>query len=185
MLNRIIETTDEIKERLIKFRRDIHQNPELSGKEEKTAAFVAAILEDNEIEVQKNVGGHGVVGTLKGAGEGPTVALRADMDALPIEDEKDVDYASKSPGIMHACGHDAHTAILLGAAIVLGKLREEIKGEVIFFFQPAEESIRGAENMIRDGVLDKAVQDTLPRNPNNTHSLLVGRKLAMAYQFGL
>jgi len=156
MLNRIIETTDEIKERLIKFRRDIHQNPELSGKEEKTAAFVAAILEDNEIEVQKNVGGHGVVGILKGAGDGPTVALRADMDALPIEDEKDVDYASKSPGIMHACGHDAHTAILLGAAIVLGKLREELKGEVIFFFQPAEESIRGAENMIKDGVLDKA-----------------------------
>ncbi|MBE9535704.1 MAG: amidohydrolase [Proteobacteria bacterium] len=154
MLKRIIKATDEIKDRLIKFRREVHQNPELSGQEEKIAAFVATILEDNDIELQKNVGGHGVVGRLKGFAEGPIVALRADMDALPIEDTKKVDYASKSKGIMHACGHDAHTAILLGVAIVLGKLRNEFKGEVIFIFQPAEESIQGAERMIKDGVLD-------------------------------
>ena len=155
MLNKIIKATDEIECRLIKFRRDLHQNPELSGQEEKTAAFVAAILEDNEIEVQKNVGGHGLVARLKGSGDGPTVALRADMDALPIQDGKKAEYASTVAGVMHACGHDAHTAILLGTAIVLGRLRQSLKGEVLFFFQPAEESIRGAERMIADGALDR------------------------------
>lgn len=155
MLDKIINTTNEIEARLIKFRRDIHQHPELSGQEEKTAAFVATILEDNDIEVQKNVGGHGVVGRLKATGDGPTVALRADMDALPIQDTKKTEYASSVPGVMHACGHDAHTAILLGTAIVLGKLRQSLKGEVLFFFQPAEESIRGAERMIAEGALDR------------------------------
>lgn len=155
LLQDIIDEVESIRERVIKFRREMHRNPELSGEEKNTSTFVAGVLEDNDIETRRCVGGYGVVGLLKGGGPGPTIAMRADMDALPITDTKDCDYASTVPGVMHACGHDVHTSVLMGAAVVLGKMRDRLKGNVKFIFQPSEErSVTGAKVMIEDGALD-------------------------------
>lgn len=154
MLDKIVTKSEEIRDRLITFRREIHRNPEVSGEEKNSSSFVAGVLEANDIEVRRNVGGYGLVAVLNGGSEGPLIALRADMDALPIDEQTGAEYASLSPGVMHACGHDAHTAILMGAAIVLADMRESLKGGVMFLFQPAEESISGAKSMIADGALD-------------------------------
>ena len=165
-MKEICAKADEIKERVVKFRREMHRNPELSGKEEKTAAFVAGMLDTSDIEVRRGVGGFGVVGLLKGTARGnvksggkrQTIALRADMDALPLQDKKKVEYASCVPGVMHACGHDVHTAVLMGTAIVLSGLRDRLRGNVKFIFQPSEEMpFGGAEFMIKDGVLKDPV----------------------------
>lgn len=132
-----------------------HMDPELSFREERTPARVAEILRACGIEVRTGVGGRGVVGTLTGGRPGKTVALRADMDALPIQDEKTCEYRSRVPGVMHACGHDGHMAVLLGVAKLLAGMREEISGRVRFLFQHAEEVIPGgARAMIEDGALD-------------------------------
>lgn len=154
MLDKIIERADGIAEDVIKFRRQIHKNPETGGREKKTSSFVAGVLETNDIVVQREVGGFGVTGLLKGRDEGPVIALRADMDALPIQDKKESEYASSIPGVMHACGHDVHTAILMGTAVVLGSLRYRLNGSVKFIFQPSEENSKGAEAMIKSGVLE-------------------------------
>lgn len=137
------------------WRRYLHMHPELSYQESKTSAFAAQLLRSWGLEVRTGVGGHGVVARLKGTGRGPTVALRADMDALPIQDEKSCDYASTVPGVMHACGHDAHTATLLGTAKVFAESEDRLPGDVVFLFQPAEEtSPGGALHMIEDGALE-------------------------------
>ncbi|MCP3676490.1 MAG: amidohydrolase [Deltaproteobacteria bacterium] len=152
---RICELAEEIKDTLIKYRRKIHNRPELSGCEEETATYVAAILEASGIDVRRNVGGHGVVGLIKGKGGGKTIAIRADMDALPLQDAKETDYASEVEGVMHSCGHDVHTAILLGVATVLSRLKGEFDGSVKLIFQPSEEeAVGGADAMIEDGALD-------------------------------
>ncbi len=154
MLDKIDEKVKEVSKRIRRFRQEIHRNPELSGLEEKTSAFVAGVLEDNDIEVERNVGGYGVVGLLEGAKRGKTIAFRADMDALPIQETGTAKYASCVPGVMHACGHDVHTAILMGTAVVLAALRDELNGNVKFIFQPSEErGSAGAKTMIRDGAL--------------------------------
>lgn len=152
MLDKIVSKSEEIRDRLITFRREIHKNPEVSGDEKNSSSFVAGVLEANDIQVKSNVGGYGLVAVLNGDSEGPIIALRADMDALPIDEQTGAEYASMSPGVMHACGHDVHTAILMGAAIVLADMRESLKGKVMFLFQPAEESISGAKAMIADGL---------------------------------
>ena len=158
---------------VIDLRHTIHQNPELGNMEVKTAALVADRLKALGIEVRTQVGKTGVVGVLKGGLPGPVVALRADMDALPVKEMNDLPYASKATGIrlgktvpvMHACGHDTHTAMLLGAARVLAEHRDQVAGTVVFLFQPAEEgaadvddsqtdTLIGAQAMIRDGALD-------------------------------
>ncbi len=140
---------------MVAWRRHLHQNPELSYQEERTSAYVADHLEALGLEVKRHVGGHGVVGELRGGGRGPVIALRADMDALPIQDEKSCEYASVVPGVMHACGHDGHVAALLGTARYLASRRAELHGTVRFIFQPAEElSPGGAQPMIAEGVLD-------------------------------
>lgn len=158
MLSDITEVVDSIRERMISFRREIHKNPELSGEEAATATFVAGVLEASDIEVVRNVGGHGVVGLLRGAGaagDGPTIALRADMDALPLQEQSGAEYASCKAGVMHACGHDVHTAVLLGTAIALGALKGRLNGNIKFIFQPSEErSITGAKMMIEEGALE-------------------------------
>lgn len=151
---------DEIIERVtpdaIATRHFLHANPELSHKEEKTSALVADKLRALDMDdVQTGVGGFGVVATLHGtAGEGPGFAIRADMDALPIQEEADRAYQSCVPGVMHACGHDGHTATLLGTAQVLSQMRENLRGSVKFLFQPAEETVGGAVNMVADGALN-------------------------------
>jgi amidohydrolase/hippurate hydrolase len=141
---------------VVALRHDIHAHPELSGSEERTARVVAEALSRAGIAHQTNVGGtHGVVAVIKGgAGSGRTFALRGDMDALPIVEENEVAYRSTVPGAMHACGHDGHTANLLGAALVLNELRAELHGRVKLIFQPAEETVRGADALVAAGVVD-------------------------------
>ncbi|TXK85712.1 M20 family metallopeptidase [Paenibacillus sp. N3.4] len=140
---------------MVGWRRYLHQNPELSFHEYRTAEFIAAHLQDWQIEVRKGVGGNGIVGVLRGNVDGPTVALRADMDALPIQDEKNCSYSSKINGVMHACGHDAHTSTLLGIAKVASQNRDQIKGNLVFLFQHAEEiTPGGADAMIQDRALE-------------------------------
>lgn len=145
----------EILEEIRTIRRDLHRHPETGGSEFRTAGVVADYLKSLGLPVQVGVGGTGVVAILEGAEAGPAVALRADMDALPLADGKRVPYASNHSGITHACGHDAHMAMLLGAARLLGSVRDQLKGSVRFLFQPAEERPPGgALGMIRDGALD-------------------------------
>jgi amidohydrolase len=151
--------------KVITWRRDIHQHPELSFQEVRTARVVAAHLRSLGLEVRTGVGGHGVVGVLRGARPGPVVALRADMDALPVTEETDLPFRSRvrtqvngqDVGVMHACGHDTHVAMLMGAAEVLAAVRAQLPGTVKFIFQPAEEAsgtgAGGAAAMIRDGAL--------------------------------
>ncbi len=155
----ILKEAETVKEKVRKVRREIHSCPELSGEEKNTSALVASALEGLGLEVRKNVGGHGVIGVVRGeAGEGRTIALRADMDALPIQDSKKVDYASGVPGVMHACGHDVHTSVLLGTAMVLASIKDRLKGSVKFIFQPSEEkSVTGAKKMIEEGALKEPV----------------------------
>ena len=142
-------------EEVVSWRRYMHQNPELSFQESETASYIADKLQSFGLEVKTNIGGHGLIGILKGEQPGKTLALRADFDALPIQDEKDVPYKSKKPGIMHACGHDGHTSALLGTAQTLAKFKSKIKGTIIFLFQPAEETPPGgAKFMVEEGVLD-------------------------------
>ena len=147
---------DKYLEQVIAWRRDIHAHPELSQHEERTSALVAGVLESLGLEVTRNVGGFGVVGLLRGKGEGKTIALRADMDALPLTEATGLPFASQTPGVMHACGHDTHTAMLLGVACALREMRDELSGSVKFIFQPAEElnPTGGAPGMITDGVLE-------------------------------
>ncbi|HEY2853361.1 MAG TPA: amidohydrolase [Gemmatimonadaceae bacterium] len=152
----------QVNDSVVAWRRDIHQHPELSGQETRTAALVAAHLRRFGIETRTGIGGTGVVGVLKGGRPGPVVALRADMDALPVTEDVDVPFRShvrtqyngQEVGVMHACGHDNHVAMLLGAAEVLSGMRERLPGTVVFLFQPAEESLGGAAGMIRDGALE-------------------------------
>ncbi|MDR6551496.1 amidohydrolase [Paenibacillus qinlingensis] len=154
-MNQFQEDLQAIYEEMVGWRRYLHRNPELSYHEYQTAEFVTKHLLSWDIEVRTSVGGNGVVGLLRGGGEGPTVALRADMDALPIQDEKKCDYTSTKNGIMHACGHDAHTSTLLGIAKVASLHRAELKGNLVFLFQHAEEiSPGGADSMIKAGALD-------------------------------
>ena len=144
----------KIKDTIIGNRRDIHKHPELSFQEYRTSELVAKQLDSFGLEVECNIGKTGVVGTLQGDLPGKTIAFRADMDALPIQETSDVSYKSVNDGVMHACGHDAHTAMLLGAAEVLSQYKNKIHGIIKFIFQPAEEGYGGAQFMIDDGAID-------------------------------
>jgi len=145
----------EFEDEIIRIRRRVHAYPELSYKEFETARLVAAKLRSLRISVRTGVGGTGVVGLLKGARPGNVVGLRADMDALPVTENVDVPFRSKRPGVMHACGHDTHVAMLLGAAMLLAKHRDALSGQVKFLFQPAEEvgGRGGAKPMIEAGAM--------------------------------
>lgn len=152
----MLKEAREIQDQLTKWRRAIHQQPEQGFEVYRTAELVAMTLTELGIKVQRGVGKTGVVGYL-GGGDGPVIAVRADMDALPIQEENEVEYASQIPGYMHACGHDAHTAMLLGAATLLS--RQSLPGQVRFLFQPSEEmndeeGISGAPRMIDDGAME-------------------------------
>lgn len=155
----ISKEAESMRERLVTQRRDFHMHPELSNREERTSRVVAERLRALGLEVRTNVARHGVVALLKGAKPGPVVAVRADMDALPIQETIDVPYKSQNAGVKHACGHDVHTTVGLGVAEVLSKMRDQISGSVKFLFQPAEEGPPageegGAPLMIKEGALD-------------------------------
>jgi amidohydrolase len=154
MLSRIKDIASNLAPRLIEIRRHIHSNPELSGQEYKTAAYVAGVLSSCGLHVQELVGKTGVVADMAGAGEDSRIlAIRTDMDALPIQERSGLDFSSQQPGIMHACGHDVHTTVGLGTAMVLSQLGEALPGTIRFLFQPAEETAQGASWMIRDGAM--------------------------------
>ena len=150
----LLDLAWEIGPQVVADRRYLHENPELGMAEINTSRFVAARLRELGIETQTGIATTGVLGTLRGAQPGKTILLRADMDALPIDELNDVPYKSQNPGLMHACGHDAHTAMLLGAARLLSERRNELHGTVKFVFQPAEENVGGAEPMIAAGVME-------------------------------
>ena len=182
ILNAFGQTNDEkinklsnnVEAKVIEWRRHIHENPELSNREFKTAKYIAKHLRSLGIEVQEGVAKTGVVGLLKGDLPGKVVALRADMDALPVTERNNLpfkslvisEYNGKKTGVMHACGHDTHVAILMGAAEVLSKMKSEIKGTVKFIFQPAEEGAPkgeegGAELMVKENVLKNPDVDAI------------------------
>jgi amidohydrolase len=172
--NNLENQLKEVEQKVIDWRRDIHQNPELGNREFRTAALVAKHLQSLGIEVQTKVGITGVVGVLKGGQPGPVVALRADMDALPVLERTPVSFASKATtvydgketAVMHACGHDSHVAILMGVAEILSGMQKELKGTVKFIFQPAEEGAPkgeegGAELMVKEGALNNPKVDVI------------------------
>jgi len=165
---------DKIEQKVIAWRHDIHQNPELGNRETRTAALVAKHLKSLGMDVTTNIAVTGVVGILKGDKPGPVIGLRADMDALPVTERNDLPFASKvkttyngqETGVMHACGHDAHVAILMGVAEILSGMKKELKGTVKFIFQPAEEGAPkgeegGAELMVKEGVLENPKVDVI------------------------
>jgi amidohydrolase len=143
-----------LKDQLIAWRRDFHRHPELGFQEFRTSGIVAKYLSSLGMEVQAGVGKTGVIGLLEGSQPGPVVMLRFDMDALPIQEANQTDYVSQTPGVMHACGHDAHTAIGMGIAQLMARHRDELKGTLKFVFQPGEEGCGGALAMIADRVLE-------------------------------
>ncbi len=156
-IQQIFQEIDKGKKEIIKLRRDFHQYPETGFQENRTSEIVANLLKEWGIKVKTNIAKTGVVGIIEGNGKGnKTVALRADMDALPMQEENDIIYKSKIDGKMHACGHDGHTAMLLGAAKALSKYRKYIDGNIKLLFQPAEEGpgTGGAYPMIEEGVLE-------------------------------
>lgn len=168
------QQADALEEQVIQWRRQLHQNPELSNREFETAKMVARHLEGLGLEVRTGIAHTGVVGILRGGKPGPVVALRADMDALPVTERVDIPFASKvtttylgePSGVMHACGHDTHVAMLMGAAQILTGMKDQIAGSVVFIFQPAEEGAPpgeegGAELMVKEGVLDDPKVDVV------------------------
>ena len=171
---KIMATADKLESKIVEWRRDIHQHPELGNYEVRTAGLIAKHLESLGLEVRTGVAKTSVVGVLKGARPGPVVALRADMDALPVTERNDLPFASKEKaifngqetGLMHACGHDAHEAILMGVAEILASVKKDLPGTVKFIFQPAEEGVPvgevgGAEQMIKEGALDNPATDVI------------------------
>lgn len=140
-------------EKMVSLRRDIHREPELGFDTEKTAEKILAALDGLPLEIETGVARNGIVATLKGSKDGPTIGLRADMDALPIHEETGLGFASGTDGKMHACGHDAHASMLVGAAHMLSSVRDELSGTVRFFFQPAEEGGGGGKVMVEEGAL--------------------------------
>jgi len=170
----IVKKANAIDQKVIDWRHDFHQNPELGNRETRTAAIVAKHLQSLGFDVKTNVAFTGVVGILKGDKPGPVIALRADMDALPVKEMNDLAFASKvkttyngkETSVMHACGHDGHTAILMGVAEVLASMKKELRGTVKFIFQPAEEGAPkgeegGAALMIKEGVLENPKVDVI------------------------
>ncbi|MBN3521627.1 amidohydrolase [Algoriphagus lutimaris] len=164
---KIDQSSDQVESKVIEWRRDFHQNPELSNQEFRTAKVIAEHLRSLGMEVTEGVAKTGVVGVLKGGKPGPMVGLRADMDALPVTERADVPFKStvtttfngQETGVMHACGHDSHMAIMMGVAEVLAGMKDQLEGSVKFIFQPAEEgvydgSIAGAELMVKEGVME-------------------------------
>ncbi|GAB4195840.1 MAG: M20 family metallopeptidase [Coleofasciculaceae cyanobacterium] len=154
MLSRIKDLAEKLAPRLIEIRRHLHSHPELSGQEYQTAAYVAGVLSSCGMAVQEAVGKTGVIGELVGGTDERLVAVRTDMDALPITERTILEFASRKPGIMHACGHDVHTTVGLGTAMVLSQLGEVFPGNTRFLFQPAEEIAQGAGWMVRDGAMN-------------------------------
>ena len=171
MIDSIKAAADDLYPDIVALRRTLHRHPELSGEEHETARRVAGRLDDLGLGVRTGVHGTGVVATLNGGKPGPTVLLRGDIDALPIQEETGLDFASEHDGVMHACGHDLHTSSLLGAATILARHREHVHGQVRFCFQPHEERIPGgAKFMIEEGVMEASNGTPAPEAAFGQHA---------------
>jgi amidohydrolase len=187
----IRNATQRIEPALIEIRRDIHANPELGFEEIRTAGVVARELSRLGIAHQTGIGRTGVVGLIEGGRPGPVLAIRADMDALPIEERTGLPFASTKPGLMHACGHDIHTTTLIGVATVLKELAPQLAGTIKLVFQPAEEGIGGMQAMIADGVMDGPKVDLAlgfhnhPEIPVGHFGFVHGACLAAADRFDI
>jgi len=159
---RIDDLRNEIinmKDWLVSIRRDLHMYPELGLEENRTSTMIKKYLDDMNIEYETYEGQTSVVGIIRGRFPGKTIAIRADMDALPILEKNDVVYKSKNHGVMHACGHDAHTTILLGAGKILSSIKQELHGNIKLLFQPAEETVGGADRMVKAGCMENPKVD--------------------------
>jgi len=187
MINAIKAAAEQFLPDIVQLRRTIHRNPELAYQEHETARLVRETLRPLGLSVQSGIAGTGVVATLQGEHPGPTVMLRADMDALPIQEESGVAYASERPGIMHACGHDVHTSSLLGTAMILHHLRARLAGTIRMIFQPSEElAPGGAKPMIDAGILRNHgkptaaafAQHVMPSLPAGTIGIRSGQFMA-------
>jgi len=151
----IHEIAEKNRETVVHWRRHFHQHPELSFEEFDTSDYIAAQLTDMGYQIKRNIGGTGVMAILETGKSGPTIAFRADMDALPILEETGLPFESQKAGLMHACGHDGHMAILLGTALLISKIKEKLCGNIKFIFQPGEEANGGAKCVINDGALKR------------------------------
>lgn len=184
-----LEKAHQLSEQTIALRRDFHRHPELGFKEVRTAGIVAETLTELGLDVTTGVGKTGVVGLLEGKSKSPVVLLRFDMDALPIQEENEVDYVSEVPGQMHACGHDSHIAVGLTVAKILAEMRDEIPGTVKFVFQPAEEGDGGAALMVKEGLLTRPKPDyalamhVWNQKPVGWYGLTPGPMMAGAHTF--
>ncbi len=185
LISKIKQTASEILDEIIEYRRHIHQNPEIAFEEFETANYITEILQKYDIDIDKSFGENAVIGIIKGSTANNVIALRADIDALPIHEDNNIDYKSQKANIMHACGHDAHAASLLGTAIILQKFKAYLNGTVILIFQPAEEKIPGgAKILIEKGLIEKykiqAVigQHVLPELPTGTFAFGSGEIMA-------
>jgi amidohydrolase len=200
--DRVEDLAAGVDDQVLEWRRDIHQHPELGNREFRTAALVADHLEALGLEVRREIAHTGVVGILRGGQPGPRIAFRADMDALPVTERVDLPFASRvttefngqTTGVMHACGHDAHTAILMGLAQALAGIRDELAGEIMFIFQPAEEGPPpgeegGASLMIAEGLFDEFMPEAvfglhvIAGIPSDTIALRPGPFMAAADSF--
>ncbi len=150
MKSTIHSLADDVYSRVVELRRTLHRHPELAFEEEETARTIADALADLPLTIHTGIARTGIIAVLEGGQPGPTISLRADMDALPIQEENDVPYASQKSGVMHACGHDAHSASLLGAAIILSQVKEELPGTIRFIFQPSEERLPGGAKVMME-----------------------------------
>lgn len=181
----------EHKELVIRIRRDLHRIPETAYTEKKTSAYVAEHLRREGLEVQTGIATYGVVGLLNTGRPGPTLLLRADMDALPVTEDTGLPFASAHDGVMHACGHDAHVAMVLVAATVLSRVKDELNGTIKFLFQPAEEGPGGAKPMIHEGVLENPQVDysigchVWPQIPEGTIGVRSGPFMAAMDRFDI
>jgi len=160
-LEGIAQAADGLSDEIVALRRKIHEHPELAFEEQQTAMRVEEFLNRLGIACRTGVGKTGIVALLQGGKPGPTIAIRADMDALPINEPDGLPFASKVPGKMHACGHDAHTAIVLGVAAILSRMKDDIAGRVMFVFQPAEETLCGAAAMLEAGAFADPAPDAI------------------------
>jgi metal-dependent amidase/aminoacylase/carboxypeptidase family protein len=182
---RVSQRIEVLRQELIDVRRDLHQHPEVSGEEQRTAGIVAARLQELGLSVRTGVGGHGVVGVLLGAKPGRTVAFRADMDAVRSSAPDPVDFASLTPGVRHICGHDIHTTIGLALAEGFAAIRDELAGTIMFVFQPAEESASGARAMLADDVFGELKPDAIfavHTTPFNVGQLVTASGTLMAWR---
>jgi len=185
------ELVQKHKEQIVGIRRELHQIPETAYTEKKTSARVADHLKTAGLDVQTGIAKFGVVGLLRTERPGPTLMIRADMDALPVTEQTGLSFSSTHAGAMHACGHDAHMAMVLGAALVLSKMKDKLKGNIKFIFQPAEEGPGGAKPMIEEGVMENPVVDYAvgchlwPGSPEGTIGVKAGPIMAAMNRFDI